>query len=84
MAIVICNRPSSTFVRAIRHTAAWTVLVALLWLVTGPASAQSDADFLAAKDAFERGDRAKLDMLAMSELRAMPANEPALASANPR
>src|SRR5437773_8550437 len=64
MAIVICNRPSSTFVRAIRHTAAWTVLVALLCLVTGPASAQSDADFLAAKDAFERGDRAKLDMLA--------------------
>jgi soluble lytic murein transglycosylase len=64
MAIVICNGPFSTFVRAIRHTAAQSVLVSLLWLVTGPASAQSDADFLAAKDAFERGDRAKLDALA--------------------
>src|SRR5947208_3331235 len=64
MAIVIYAGPFYTFVRAIRCTAAWSVLVSLLWLVAAPASAQGDADFLAAKDAFERGDRAKLDVLA--------------------
>ena len=65
MAIVNCNRTLFDFVRALRHAAAWTLLVALTALLTGPASAQSDADFLAAKDAFERGDRAKLDALAI-------------------
>lgn len=60
-----CTRPFFDFVRALRHAAAWTLLVALMGLVAAPASAQSDADFLAAKDAFERGDRAKLDALAI-------------------
>src|SRR5947207_7572828 len=64
MTIVICSGPFSTLVRAIRHAAAWSVVAALLWFVSGPASAQSDTDFLAAKDAFERGDRARLDVLA--------------------
>jgi soluble lytic murein transglycosylase len=65
MAIVNCNRRFFDFARALRHAAAWTLLVSLMGLVTGPASAQSDADFLAAKDAFERNDRAKLDALAI-------------------
>ena len=46
------------------HAARSVALVFLLSLVAGPAAAQSDADFLSAKDAFERGDRAKLDALA--------------------
>ena len=36
----------------------------LLGGVAVPASAQSDADFLAARAAFERGDRFRLDSLA--------------------
>jgi soluble lytic murein transglycosylase len=35
-----------------------------VWLCAGFASAQSDADFLKAKDAFDRGDRVRLDTLA--------------------
>ena len=36
----------------------------LLACVAAPAAAQSDADFLAARTAFDRGDRARLDALA--------------------
>src|SRR6266576_4123220 len=65
MAIVNCNRRFFDFVHGLQHATAGTVLVSLLWLVTGPVSAQGDADFLAAKDAFERGDRARLEALAV-------------------
>jgi len=41
----------------------WAV-AAVVWLCAGSALAQSDADFLKAKDAFERGDRVTLDALA--------------------
>ncbi len=40
---------------------AWGLLLAC---VAAPAAAQSDADFLAARTAFDRGDRARLDALA--------------------
>src|SRR5512132_2748625 len=65
MAIVNCNRHLFDFVRALRQAPAWTLFVSLMGLVTRPAATQSDADFLAAKDAFERSDRAKLDALAI-------------------
>jgi len=65
MAIVNCNRPLFDFVRSLQHAAVWALLVSVIALGTGPASAQSDADFLAAKDAFERSDRARLDALAI-------------------
>ena len=39
-------------------------VAAIVWLCMGSASAQSDADFLRAKDAFDRGDRVQLDALA--------------------
>ena len=54
----------SAAMRAMWRAAASSALVVLVWLVACPASAQSDADFLAAKEAFERGDRARLDALA--------------------
>ncbi|MEP7275564.1 MAG: transglycosylase SLT domain-containing protein [Betaproteobacteria bacterium] len=41
-----------------------TLLFALLAALPSAASAQTDADFLAAKDAFDHGDRRKLDALA--------------------
>src|SRR5205807_10487851 len=63
-AIVIRNQVLTAFVISIRP-AARAALVCLLLLVTGPAFAEGDADFLVAKDAFERGDRAKLDALAI-------------------
>jgi len=40
------------------------VALAYFFGFVGPAAAQSDTDFLRAKDAYERGDRAKLDALA--------------------
>src|SRR5215216_1448063 len=62
--IVICDRTVSAFLRALQRNAVSSLLVLLLWLVAAPASAQSDAEFLAAKNAFEHGDAAKLDALA--------------------
>jgi soluble lytic murein transglycosylase len=52
----MCN---ATFNRCARNA-----LAAIAVLVATQASAQSDADFLAAKAAFERGDWRRLDMLA--------------------
>ncbi|HEY3181124.1 MAG TPA: transglycosylase SLT domain-containing protein [Casimicrobiaceae bacterium] len=64
MATVICSRTVTACLRAIRRNAASALLALLLWLVAAPAFAQSDAEFLAAKNAFEHGDVAKLDALA--------------------
>jgi soluble lytic murein transglycosylase len=51
--------------RALRHAAGATMAAVLaVCVLLPPAHAQSDADFLAARDAFERGDRARLDALA--------------------
>jgi soluble lytic murein transglycosylase len=47
----------------LRHCSLWLAAILLAGLA-GPVSAQSDADFLAAKAAFDRGDRAKLAALA--------------------
>ena len=55
-AAALCKDAALQAVRAV-------VLVYFFGFV-GPAAAQSDTDFLQAKDAFERGDRAKLDALA--------------------
>lgn len=51
-----CRQPCSRLVR--------NVVAAIVVLLATQASAQSDADFLAAKAAFERGDWRRLDMLA--------------------
>src|SRR5690242_2090512 len=49
-----------------RHRIARRFVVAIVVFAATHASAQSDADFLAAKAAFERGDWRKLDALAPS------------------
>ena len=46
------------------RNAAFAMLGAALWLACATAAAQTDADFLAAKDAFEHGDKQKLAALA--------------------
>jgi peptidoglycan lytic transglycosylase len=54
--------PSRTSLRL--RGAAATAALAMLLLAAPPVRAQTDTDFLAAKAAFERGDRNKLDALA--------------------
>jgi len=49
---------------AARHAARPIAAACVAWLCAGSVSAQSDAEFLKAKDAFDRGDRVKLDALA--------------------
>ena len=61
---MIFKRPAAFLLPAIHRPASVAALARALWLFTGLASAQGDADFLAAKEAFERGDRARLDALA--------------------
>ena len=64
--MVAVTRPSlATLSRhALGRGIALAAIAGALWIFAGEARAQSDADFLAAKDAFEQGDKAKLDALA--------------------
>jgi peptidoglycan lytic transglycosylase len=64
--MVTVTRPSlATLSRhALGRGIALAAIAGALWIFAGEARAQSDADFLAAKDAFEQGDKAKLDALA--------------------
>jgi soluble lytic murein transglycosylase len=50
--------------RALCGVIAWAAIAGAVGIFAPEARAQSDADFLAAKDAFEHGDKAKLDALA--------------------
>jgi len=55
---------AAKFRRAVRRCAVIAHVACALALVAGPVAAQSDATVLAAKQAFDRGDRARLDALA--------------------
>src|SRR5207244_4987675 len=62
-AMVTLDRAAALCKDAALHAVLAVVLVYFFGFV-GPAAAQSDTDFLRAKEAFERGERAKLDALA--------------------
>src|SRR5260370_23821240 len=52
--------------RAFCGVIAWAAIAGAAGIFAAEARAQSDADFLAAKESFEHGDKAKLDALAPS------------------